>query len=303
MSRYLTPSKIGLLALISLYSDSVVPSAAIVPILSFIVSFLIPTHLSEEEAQRQKSRKVAFPVETLRKATITHVSGIPGRTIWDLVLGKLWAINSADALHTFFDDLSLILEKTHEEPQQGEDQSNGGHRLLLSRTSPCGAFVRRSQLEFTRLQFHDIIEVWKSFTDFREPTFVFWKKRNPDARKGIMTVTLDEGLLDPSSPLVSLLDSMTIGEQDETPKYSADDIEKLMEYQIHQMQSTERSAPPKVVDVLTRSRNEHSIAIGDKDAISQDDSGWSCHPEISTLPRVSRPYDTYFRPSEKYLVF
>ena len=240
MSRYLTPSKIGLLALISLYTEAVVPSAAIVPVLSFVISFLVSSRLSDRHSPGHSSCEVSFPVETLQKATITHASGIPGRTIWDLLLKKLWEIGTCDALHTFFDDLSHILQKAREESHHDEYQRIH-KRLLLSRTSPCGAFVRRSQLEFTRLQFHDVIGVWKRFVDFREPTFVFWKKRNPNARKGVIALTMNEELLHPNSTLAALIGSAFPGGSVGEIKYSADDVEKLLEYQINQMQSNEPS--------------------------------------------------------------
>lgn len=236
MSRFLTPSKISLLTLISLYSDCTVPSAAIIPILSFVVSFLIPGEFSDNQQAGQKSREVCFSIEKLQNATITHASGIPGRTIWDLLLKRLWEISNSDALHTFFDDLTLILENAREGSLQDERQGNP-NRLRLSRTSPCGAFVRRSQLEFTRLQFHDVIGVWKSFVAFREPTFTFWKKRNPNARKGVVALTLNEELLHPESTLAALVDGPPPEALVEYTQYSADDVEKLLEYQINQMQS------------------------------------------------------------------
>lgn len=238
MSRYLTPSKIGLLALISLYTESVVPSTATVPVLSFVVSFLVPGELSDRHSPSHTFREVSFSIETLQKATITHASGIPGRTLWDLVLKKLWEVGTSDALHVFFDELSQILEKTRENSNHNEHPNNH-NRLLLSRTSPCGAFVRRCQLEFTRLQFHDVIGVWKSFVAFREPTFTFWKKRNPNARKGVIALTLNEELMHPDSILASLIDNASLEEPTGQRKYSTDDIEKLLEYQINQMQSKE----------------------------------------------------------------
>ena len=237
MSRYLTPSKIGLLALISLYSESNVPSAAIVPILSFAISFLIPGSAPEDHVGQSKD--VPFGVEALQRATIIHASGIPGRTIWDLLLKKLWEVNSSDALYGFFDKLSFTLAGHRDDFGQNE-QTNGRKYILLSRTSPFGAFVRRSQLEFTRLQFHDVIGIWNKFMHFREPTFTFWKKRNPDARKGVVRLTLNEELLDPDSNLASLVDSASLNEpltKVTRAVYSTDDIEKLLEYQINQMQS------------------------------------------------------------------
>lgn len=234
MSRYLTPSKIGLLALILLYTDSVVPSTATIPVLSFIVSHLLPVEfLSSRDDAKLPDRSFVISIDSFQKATITHPSGIPGRTVWDLLLKKFWEINSFDALHVFFDALSFLLEK-----QSGEGHLDGQvaspKRILLSRGSPLGAFVRRSQLEFTRLQFHDGIILWKSFINYREPTLPNWRKRNPSAGK----TSFDTNLLGHADDrLQEIVYGRSLIDPRGDASVSTDDIEKLLEYQIARMQS------------------------------------------------------------------
>ncbi|KAI4248441.1 MAG: hypothetical protein L6R40_001001 [Gallowayella cf. fulva] len=184
MSRYLTPSKIGLLALIRLYSDGVVPSSATIRTLSFLVSYLLPvrTHNSgQDESIAQHGFTIS--IDKLQNATISLTSAIPGRTVWDLLLKQLWAINSLHALHAFFNELPLLLEKPLDEGA-GETEDLEHRRpkhILFSRNSPLGAFVRRSQLEFTRLQFHDATSLWKSLIIYRSSTLAVWQRRNPAA--------------------------------------------------------------------------------------------------------------------------
>ena len=245
MSRYLTSSKIGLLALISLYCDSVVPSTATIPILSFLVCHLLPASVvTSAKESSSATRNLGISIEDFQKSTIILVSGIPGRTVWDLLLKKLWEINSLDALNVFFDGLSLLLEKTPE--QQERDAEEGimpeSHRVLLSRVAPLGAFVRRAQLEFTRLQIHDSIMLWKSFVDYREPTLPLWRKRNPSAGKK----TFDTNLEDYHLHLGDRLTEIAYGDLDDSNRkealISTDDVEKLLEYQVDQMQSMVRNA-------------------------------------------------------------
>ena len=234
MSRYLTPSKIGLLALISLYSDDVVPSIAMIPVLSFLISHLLPVDPSAEQ-----DRPFIISIECFQKATITHSSCIPGRTLWDLLLKKLWEVTSFDALHVFFDSLSLLLVKTGDESSNdaGDEISTDRNRILLSRTSPLGAFVRRAQLEFTRLQFHDGVTLWKSYITYRGPTMSMWKRRNPAAKR----IGIDENLQADSLSLGDQLTGIVYGDfADENRKeasVSTEDVEKLLEYQVDQMQS------------------------------------------------------------------
>ena len=241
MSRYLTPSKIGLLALISLYTDSFVPTSASVPVLSFIVSHILPTQSTFSSEKNARSQPHTLTIDELQNDTIKQASGIPGRTIWDLLLKKLWDINSLDALNAFFDNLGLLLAKTREE--QHADLEEGftppADKILLSRNSPFGVFVRRAQLEFTRLQFHDGISLWKSYIAYREPTMALWKRRNPDVERNSIDANLVSGRIDLSDPLAEIMYGDVLEMDRHGASVSTDDVEKLLEFQVDQMQSIE----------------------------------------------------------------
>ncbi|MBE3042992.1 hypothetical protein IMZ48_10560, partial [Candidatus Bathyarchaeota archaeon] len=56
MARYLTPAKIGLLALIELYADEAVPPPAILPVLTFITSHLIDAPEPQPSPWQKASR-------------------------------------------------------------------------------------------------------------------------------------------------------------------------------------------------------------------------------------------------------
>lgn len=246
MSRYLTPSKIGLLALIQLYVDSMVPTTATIPILSFMVS-----HLLRKQSGRDTpsiGRSPIITIDEFQSALISHASAIPGRTLWDLFLKNLWTIDSFDALHVFFDGLNILLTKSREELQQEADegaapQPTSAEQILLARSSPLGIFVRRAQLEFTRLPLHDGIQLWKYFVVYREPTLATWRKRNPGAGKTSFDANLRVGF--GGGKIGELLygdlgRGVGSGNGGLGPAVaSADDAERLMEFQIDQMQSKE----------------------------------------------------------------
>lgn len=241
MSRYLTPPKIGLLALLSLYTESVVPSAATIPVLSFLVSHILPVNsAASQNTSSLRSSHTTLAVNDLQRATISYVSGIPGRTIWDLLLNKLWKLNSFDALHVFFDNLSSLLHKTPEEEQQDAEvgiESNS-NQMRLSRASPMGSFVRRAQIEFARLQFQDGVTVWRNFVTYRAPTLPQWKKRNQGAGHISFDVNLQEEHLDLEDRLVDVVYGELAHGAKQDASISTEDVEKLLEHQIDQMQST-----------------------------------------------------------------
>ena len=234
MSRYLTPSKVGLLALISVYIDDVVPTASTIPILSFVLSHLLPLNA---DTGTGSGRKPALHIEDFEKATCSHASSIPGRNVWDLLLKCLWKINTFDAFHVFFDSLANLLPRSREELALADEDAGllDGPRMRLSRTSPMGAFVRRAQLEFGRLQFGDSMALWKSFVVYRKPTFAAWSRRNSAAASLSRHDAQLDGCTNPDIDNLLYGDATDVVLRD--PSASTDDLESLLEFLIDQMQS------------------------------------------------------------------
>ena len=251
MARYLTPASIGLLCLLELYVESAVPVDSTVPVLSFIVTHLLPSSLPKPQnnisgsQQREESINFIITAKDFENLLSPHpaASGLPGRSLWDAFLKKLWDINSLDALHAFFESRSKLLAKPKEQLKKEAELGlppPDPTKILLSRTSPTGAYVRRAQVEFERLKFHDILVLWKAFVTYRQSTFDVWKHRN----KGASTWSFDEalhgataeGAPDARETLMrvgyrGLHGTVVDG------AVSTNDLEKLLEFQIEQMQS------------------------------------------------------------------
>ncbi|KAK2804555.1 anaphase promoting complex subunit 5 [Onygenales sp. PD_10] len=249
MSRYLTPSKITLLALVTVYTDGAIPNSAIVPILSFLVSHLLPLPPHSNTTNTPKHPQDTthtIPLASFEAATATHPSSIPGRTVWDLLLKKLWHLDCSDALDEFFSSLSSLLSKTREE--QIHDRNNGiapestDGRMLLTRSSPLGAFARRAQLEYTRLQFHDAVALWKGFIVYRLPTYQGWARRNAGDGRAMVDGNLAELGVDVGSALGRVVyGGLGLGMEEEGAEegrvgISTKDLERLLEFQVGEMQ-------------------------------------------------------------------
>ncbi|KAM0211776.1 hypothetical protein ACHAQD_010052 [Fusarium lateritium] len=271
MARYLNPAKIGLLALVELYVEGAVPSDAILPVLSFVTSHLMdhtPTKMSADQSERwskaERTVGLVISIKDFEKllGSYPFLMGMPGRRLWDQFLGKLWDINSLDALHSFFDNLSGMLAKTKEERKrlaelgQPAEEDEG---IKLSANSPFGTFVRRARLEYQRLRFHDCTELWKHFVRYRQPTASYLKRKIP----GFGRLSFDNVLLmgeqedwDHQSVMnlasVAYGDMLT-GDQSGSLPVSTDDIESLLEFQIEQMQNSWRAGDyPTAFDYLHR---------------------------------------------------
>lgn len=241
MGRFLTPSKVAILCLISLYTEGVVPNGSVVPILSFIVSHILPINFHKEGAtspyQRDKNHAVAL--EQFEEILSVYASSIPGRSLWDLFLKKIWSINCCDALEVFFSNVSTVLVKTREE--QIQDRDNGiepeTDRMLISRTSPLGVFVRRAQLEFVHLQFHDSVKLWRGFIKYRLPTHRSWLKKNPSENQTAIDVNLEELDLDESSYLAKVVYGDIEHDSNDNVGISTKDVERLLDFQVGELQS------------------------------------------------------------------
>jgi anaphase-promoting complex subunit 5 len=255
MARYLTPAKVGLLALVELYTDEAVPSDAVLPVLSFITAHLMDHDstdpLSSQETRWTKAERAVSLVITIKDfekllGSYPFLMGMPGRKLWDQFLGRLWEINSLDALNEFFEKIADMLARTKEElhGDDGNDIEQAETRKIrLSRNSPFGAFIRKSRLEYQRLRFHDCTELWKAFVRYRQPTAHYLRRKNPSfGRLSFDNVLLlgeqeDWGPTSVSALAAVAYGDMLMGDEGGTIPVSTDDVESLLEFQIEQMQS------------------------------------------------------------------
>ncbi|KAK2743394.1 anaphase promoting complex subunit 5 [Myotisia sp. PD_48] len=281
MARYLTPSKITLLALISLYSDGVVPNGDIVPILSFVVSCLLPLdnqnspsnpplvsshrrhsssidHTSRPEVTQSPSSSFAISpaIKDFENATQKVLSSVPGRTIWDLILARLWRFDCYNTLDRFISTIPEILVKSRRrriyEQKRGIVEDNS-HRILLSRTSPLGAFVRRFHLEYTKLQFHDSVALWKAFVKYRMPTYTVWAKRF-QIYTPVDANLVELGVTEMGSTLAQVVygDLDLDSKEGEGKDMSSKDVERLLEFQVGEMQNKGTRVSPEMRDKLEK---------------------------------------------------
>ncbi|EON99676.1 putative anaphase-promoting complex protein [Phaeoacremonium minimum UCRPA7] len=281
MARYLSPAKTCLLALVELYVEDAVPHDGALPVLCFITSHLIDVDVDVDVAsfsnprssrdRWQKARDIVGLIASINDfeqllSPYSAATGLPGRRLWDVFLHKIWSIDSLHALHQFFDRLRLLLAKTKDElsllAASGWPPPTEGTRL--SRNSPFGTFVRRSQLEFGRLRFSDVGELWKDFVKYRQPTASAWRRRNPAAGPLSFDSVLlagehEWGAATADIAAVAYGDVLDENAARRLPA-STDDLEILLEFQIDQMQRFGVRVPVKM-------RNEYSSLLKESYAV------------------------------------
>lgn len=259
MTRFLTPSKIGLLVLIELYTEAVVPTSSTLPILSFTLRQLIPATARSQSKEPASSQVLPFilDLKSFEALLATHpaASGLPGRSLWDHFLKKLWEIDNLDAIHAFFANRTNLLAKTHDEMKKDGElgiRPPSEDRIVLSRTSPFGSFVRRSKVEFERLRFSDALALWTAFTRWREGSRTYWTRRNGGLGRWAGDRALEDGEEEWGTDATELLELVAYGglslEDELTGSVSTDDVEKLLEFQVEQMQKLGNRVPPELRD-------------------------------------------------------
>ena len=254
MARFLTPSKVSLLALAVLYTEDVIPTSESVKVLSFVISHILPdsNHVS---AGSDEVFDHVFSISGFESTLSGLGSVMPGRTIYDLLLKKLWLIDCSDALDNFITNLSSLLSKSREHVQKEKEAGVyvEGQNTGILRTSPLGAFIRRCHLEYTRLQFQDAIALWQDFIAFHAPSRQAYERKNaPDGRNGL-DVNLSELQIDSSHPLAQIVyNNLLEREEQYQSDFSVYDVEKLIEFQVSEMQRLGGRLPEDIRSKLGR---------------------------------------------------
>ncbi|KAJ5219865.1 hypothetical protein N7468_009069 [Penicillium chermesinum] len=235
MTRYLTPWRISFLCLVTVYTDGDVPNSSAIHVLSFLTAGLFPL----DPADKQWAKHYLPSITELEEVLSAHESSVPGRTLWDLFLRRIWSLDSLDALDTFFNDvLPSLLTKTREQLTQEREEGlvPETEGMKLSRSSPLGAFVRRACLEHTRLQFHDSVKLWSGFVKYRLPTYHMWARRNPQQEHAAVDINLLMHDLDSSSRLSQVVYGDIENDEEEDGITSIKDAERLIEFQVGELQ-------------------------------------------------------------------
>ncbi|KAJ5288565.1 hypothetical protein N7478_001595 [Penicillium angulare] len=251
MTRYLTPWRISLLCLITVYTDGFVPNSSAIQVLSFLTAGLFPL----DPADKQWEKHYLPSISELEEVLSGHDSSIVGRNLWDLLLKKLWSLDSLDALESFFSNrLPMLLSKPRE--QLIQDRDNGlsleTDGIKLSRSSPLGAFIRRSHLEHTRLQFHDSVSLWLAFVKYRLPTYHIYARKNPSEGQDPIDVNLLAHSLHGTTNLSQVVYGSIENDEEDEGVVGVKDAERLVEFQVGELQRLGGRVPDEMRAQLKR---------------------------------------------------
>ena len=246
--RYLNPAKICLLALIELYCEDAVSDEATLPVLDFITSNILPNDEPQPDDPSDKADKIIDIVSSIKVfeqvlRPLAAGIGIPGRSVWDVFLQRLWTIDSLHVLHSFLNARGALIEPSKDRGGYADMlPAESAIAMRLSPGSPFAAFVSKAAFEYTRLRFQEMCTLWKQFVIYRQSSAAYMRRRN----KSFNRLSFDSVLLsnepdwggeNTTRVAEVVYQDMVTGMERASIPVTMDDLERLLDFQIDQMQS------------------------------------------------------------------
>lgn len=229
---------------------------ASLPVLEFITSHILQDDELHPDDPCEKTDKIIDIVSSIKvfeQALRPHDAGVgmPGRTVWDIFLQRIWTIDSLHVVHSFLNARGGLLEPSKEELRAGFMDPlprESAISMRLSAGSPFAAFVGKAAFEYTRLRFQEMCTLWKQFVIYRQPTANYMRRRN----KSFSRLSFDNVLLasepdwggESTNRVAEVVyQGMVTGLEKPPIPVTMDDLERLLDFQIDQMQSTSTTPP------------------------------------------------------------
>ncbi|WPH01756.1 Hypothetical protein R9X50_00460800 [Acrodontium crateriforme] len=231
MPRYLTPSRLCLLALVDIYLSGRTASTSRLELLSFIASHIHAPTVDDERPENGISEISTGDASVFANRLSQWDSVIPGRTVYDVFLQRLWTLTGLDSLYVLFEHLGELTAPVV--------TTAGDGSRTLSRSSPLGQFIRRCGVEFTRLQFADSQALWDAFEVYISPTFGTWAQKHPEASNQFAA----------NRSLPSSFDTRYEANENQpltTQCISTEETDNLVTFSLRQMQRLGSRVPPGI---------------------------------------------------------
>jgi anaphase-promoting complex subunit 5 len=217
MARYLTPAKIGTLIIVESYLQNRENPKSDSKLLGLITQQLHPAINCQDGSDGPPEDASAFA------ASLASIpSNFPGRTHYDDFVHAAWTTADLDQLHHLFDRLYGILT-----PEDPEDRK-------VTPASPIGHFIRRCNVEWTRLRFADSLALLNAYKSYIESTWESWARTQPEAAQAY--ASKDSNVDSVPGAISGVLST-------EAPMISSDDIDIALSTSIHSLQKLGARVP------------------------------------------------------------
>lgn len=216
MARYLTPAKICTLIVAESYLQNRENPHSDAKLLALITQQLHPA------VHHQNSTGPPADASAFAASLVSIPSNFPGRTHYDDFVHTAWTTADLDQLHHLFDRIYSIV--TPEDPEERK----------ITPASPIGHFIRRCNVEWTRLRFADSLALLNAYKSYIEPTWASWARTQPEAAQ--MYASRD-------SDADSVPGATSSASSTAAPMISSDDVDIALSTSIHSLQKLGARVP------------------------------------------------------------
>lgn len=232
--KYLTPHKIALLVLVELYCNFLLPPKHTISVLTLVMEHLDP------------SCGTPSTLKHLRSFTSDKPSHLPGRSIYDMILKRLWDLQSLDDLVSFFASIPGLISRRQSPPTIGR------RLLLLSPSSFLGSFVRKCVVEFNNLPLDDVIKLWRGLVSYRSISVPKWLQKNTEKIVFGSNMALQKSSSDE--------ETFEKVQDDFEECLSISDIERLFEFHVSKMQKNKCKLSKEMKERLKKFM-KHNVTV------------------------------------------
>lgn len=233
MARYLTPAKVCTLIVVESYLQNRGTPESDAKLLALITQQLHPA-VNHRDSTGPPEDAAAFAAPL-----VSITSNFPGRTHFDDFVHSTWTTADLDQLHHLFDRLYAILS-----PDNPEDRK-------VTPASPIGHFIRRCNVEWTRLRFADSLALLNAYRSYINSTWESWARTQPEAAE--MYISRD-------SNADSVPGAMSSASSTAAPMISSDDIDIALSTSIHSLQKLGARVPADLKAKLSSWLDSHQQA-------------------------------------------
>lgn len=237
-SKSLTPSKLCLLQLVLFYCRNYIPPDGKIPILSYLAAQLLPV--------RRADNLSAAPGRALINSRniddfcvlLSPYKAPPSdsKNLWEHFIASLWHVRDIDHFFTWVNNFNKLLVDQALSEHIDVHEARPKH-VVLSRNSLLGVFVRRAVLEFEQLQFHDVATLWQDFDTYRAATADCHRPEHSMFSDSVVRAANNDFHNIADERILAIIGQSYNNADDHFSTSSTKDTERLLEFQIDEMQS------------------------------------------------------------------
>lgn len=221
--------------LVDIYCRELVPPDGQLAVLTFVSAHLLPrTNPEPGKGAPRAVDRAATSLDAFR-GLLQPIRDASGQaSLWDHFVRDIGTISDLDKWHDYLEDLARLFTPD----EAAEDGANGS---AIAAPSLFGVAIRQAHLDFKKLDFHGVASKWQEFNRYVSDATSPSQETADDAD---MREELDRMRAMSGGVIESIIEADAPSGIEQDAMGKAYDMERLLVFQISQMQSAYSSDVP-----------------------------------------------------------